>query len=92
MQLYGTGNEERLIGVLDTSKFDVFTHGIGDRSASVRIPTPVAHANGKGYIEDRRPSSNMDPYIVGAMLADTGILEEKEKKSDELANHYQTWT
>lgn len=46
MELYGTGNEERLVGVLDTSKFDVFTYGIGDRSASVRIPTPVAHANG----------------------------------------------
>ena len=34
------------------------------------------HANGKGYVEDRRPASNIDPYLVTAMIVDTGVLEQ----------------
>ena len=55
---------------------DQFSFGVGNRAASFRIPTSTAHANGKGYVEDRRPASNIDPYLVGAMLVDTGVLEE----------------
>jgi len=29
---------------------------------------------GKGYFEDRRPASNMDPYVVTSMIAETTIL------------------
>lgn len=37
----------------------------------MRIPTSVAGNNGKGYIEDRRPASDIDPYVVAAMIIDT---------------------
>lgn len=67
---YGVGNEERLTGKHKTSSMSVFTSGVGDRSASVRIPTHVAK-DGKGYLEDRRPAGNMDPYTVYRMLVET---------------------
>ena len=44
------------------------------------------HANGKGYIEDRRPASNIDPYVVCAAIFDTGVLEEKDSKIEALNN------
>ena len=53
-----------------------FSFGVGNRAASVRIPTSTMHANGKGYVEDRRPASNIDPYLVTAMIVDTGVLEQ----------------
>jgi len=71
MALYGTDNHKRLTGIHETAKFDEFTYGIGNRGCSVRIPTMTANANGKGYIEDRRPASNIDPYVVSAIILDT---------------------
>jgi glutamine synthetase len=70
---YGEFNDLRLIGSCETSSIDKFTYGIADRSASIRIPTEVAY-NGVGYIEDRRPSSLMDPYIVTSMIFETTCL------------------
>jgi hypothetical protein len=29
-----------------------------------------------GYFEDRRPASNMDPYVVTSLIAETTILWE----------------
>ena len=51
---------------------------MSDRGASVRIPWQV-HRDGKGYIEDRRPNANMDPYIVTGLITDTvcSYLENK---------------
>ncbi len=66
-----------------------FSFGVGNRAASFRIPTSTAHANGKGYIEDRRPASNIDAYLVGAMLCDTGILSES--LAGDLKNAYNNW-
>ena len=43
---------------------------MSDRGASVRIPWQV-EADGKGYIEDRRPNANMDPYVVTRLIVDT---------------------
>lgn len=59
---------------------------MGDRSASLRIPSATTIV-GRGYIEDRRPASDMDPYLVTAMIADTAILEESLATSDMLAHH-----
>jgi glutamine synthetase len=70
---YGVGNEERLTGKHETSSMTAFTSGVGDRSASVRIPSAVAAAQ-KGYLEDRRPAGNMDPYTVYRMIVET-VLE-----------------
>lgn len=64
---YGEGLERRLTGKHETSSIDEFSFGVSDRSASIRIPLQVANA-GKGYLEDRRPNSNADPYRVTAVL------------------------
>ena len=52
---------------------DKFNYGCGNRAASFRIPTSVMADNGKGYIEDRRPASNVDPYVASAIIFDTGV-------------------
>jgi glutamine synthetase len=76
LSIYGEGNEKRLTGHHETSSMHKFSYGVGNRAASVRIPTSTANAHGKGYIEDRRPASNMDPYLVTAMIADTSLAED----------------
>ncbi len=60
---YGEHNEMRMTGKYETSDIKTFTHGVGNRGASVRISKQV-HKEGKGYFEDRRPASNLDPYKV----------------------------
>lgn len=92
ISVYGAGNEKRLTGHHETSSMNEFSYGCGNRAASFRIPTSVMHANGAGYIEDRRPSSNVDPYVVGAMLVDTGILGEEKSKAADLLAHYAAWS
>jgi len=68
--VYGAHNEERMTGLHETCKIDEFRYGVSDRSASVRIPLATAK-DGKGYLEDRRPAANMDPYLVCAKLIET---------------------
>lgn len=46
---------------------DTFSYGVANRGASIRIGRTVEE-EGKGYFEDRRPSSNMDPYVVTGMI------------------------
>merc|ERR1712151_775601 len=70
MKLFGTGNEGRMTGQHETADYNVFTYGIGARGCSVRIGND-AKKNGCGYMEDRRPSPNIDPYLSVSALADT---------------------
>ena len=67
---YGHGLELRLTGKHETCSIDEFKAGESDRGASIRIP---AHVNkqGYGYIEDRRPGANCDPYRVCARILQT---------------------
>jgi len=65
--IYGAHNEERLTGLHETCSIHDFRYGVSDRGASIRIPMATAN-DGKGYLEDRRPSANMDPYLVCAAL------------------------
>ena len=67
---YGAGIEERLTGLHETAPWNKFSSGVSDRGASVRIPWQVAK-DGKGYIEDRRPNANADPYTVARLMTDT---------------------
>lgn len=67
---YGAHNEERLTGKHETSSINDFRYGISDRGASVRIPMGTSNA-GCGYLEDRRPAANMDPYQVCAKIIET---------------------
>jgi glutamine synthetase len=55
---YGTGNKERLTGTNETSSYKEFTVKKANRSVSVRVPTEG------NYFEDRRPSSNINPYLA----------------------------
>lgn len=71
----GKDNERRLVGRLETSSIDKFSWGVANRAVSVRVPRGVATA-GKGYLEDRRPSSNCDPYAVCDALIRTCLLNE----------------
>ena len=68
--VYGAHNEERLTGLHETCSIHEFRYGISDRGASVRIPMATAN-EGRGYLEDRRPAANMDPYQVCAALLET---------------------
>ncbi len=70
VESYGYGIEERLTGLHETAPWNEFSYGVSDRGASVRIPWQV-EVDKKGYIEDRRPNANMDPYIVTRLITDT---------------------
>ena len=72
MAQYGKDNELRMTGLHETSSYDRFTYGVADHTASIRIPRET-EKNRKGYIEDRRPSSNMDPYTVTSLIFSTCI-------------------
>ena len=74
MQVYGSGNEERMTGMHETASFSEFTFGSTNRGASVRIGNENVK-NEKGYFEDRRPSSNCDPYLVTSIIFKTTCLE-----------------
>ncbi len=67
---YGFGIEERLTGMHETASYREFSYGVSHRGASVRIPWQVAKDR-KGYLEDRRPNANMDPYVVTRLITDT---------------------
>lgn len=60
---YGTRYKERLTGEHETCSHEEFKYGVADRTASVRIPLHVKE-KGAGYIEDRRPCADADPYRV----------------------------
>ena len=62
-----------MTGKYETASYDKFNYGVANRGASIRIPRLV-EATGKGYFEDRRPASNMDPYLVTAKIAETCCL------------------
>ncbi|VDK71267.1 unnamed protein product [Litomosoides sigmodontis] len=70
----GTDNLRRLTGKHETSSIDQFSWGVANRAASVRIPRAVTSEK-KGYLEDRRPSSNCDPYAVTGILTKTILLD-----------------
>ena len=67
---YGHGIEQRLTGHHETCSYKDFRAGVSDRGASIRIPLHVAQ-DGCGYLEDRRPCANVDPYVVTRLLLET---------------------
>ncbi|KAF8773761.1 Glutamine synthetase 2 cytoplasmic like protein [Argiope bruennichi] len=71
----GKDNERRLTGLHETSSIHDFSAGVANRGASIRIPRQVAEKK-MGYLEDRRPSSNCDPYAVADVMIRTICLKE----------------
>ncbi|MEO0650531.1 MAG: glutamine synthetase beta-grasp domain-containing protein [Planctomycetota bacterium] len=76
---YGAGLADRLTGQHETCSIDEFRGGVADRGASIRIPRHVAE-QGRGYLEDRRPGANSDPYVVSRLLLET-ICESTREPS-----------
>jgi glutamine synthetase len=72
---YGFGIEHRLTGLHETAPWNEFSYGVSNRGASVRIPWQV-EKDGKGYIEDRRPNANCDPYVVTRLITKTCCAAE----------------
>ena len=64
IDVYGAGNERRLTGSHETASIDQFSFGASNRGASIRIPLYTTTHDWKGYLEDRRPASDADPYLV----------------------------
>jgi glutamine synthetase len=68
---YGPDNHLRLTGLHETQSIDKFSWGVADRGASVRVPHSFIQDGHKGYLEDRRPNSQADPYAIVARVAQT---------------------
>ncbi len=71
IDVYGADNHHRLTGLHETQSIDKFSFGISDRGASIRIPIASVERGWKGWLEDRRPASNGDPYKVAARIVTT---------------------
>ncbi len=69
--VYGADNDQRLTGLHETQAINKFSYGVSDRGASIRIPIAAVEAGWKGWLEDRRPASNADPYKVAANVINT---------------------
>lgn len=70
---YGDGNERRLTGKHETSSMNDFAWGVANRGCSIRVgrSVPVEKC---GYYEDRRPASNLDPYLVTRLICETTLV------------------
>jgi glutamine synthetase len=69
--VYGEFNDQRLTGDHETASINDFSWGVSDRGASIRIPIIAVEKGYKGWLEDRRPSSNGDPYKIAARIIKT---------------------
>jgi len=67
IELYGEDIHHRMTGELETSDISTFTYGDSDRACSIRKPIGVRR-DGYGYLEDRRPCANINPYTVCAAI------------------------
>ncbi len=71
IDVYGADNDQRLTGLHETQSIDKFSYGVSDRGASIRIPIGTVENGWKGWLEDRRPASNADPYMVASAIIET---------------------
>ena len=72
---YGESNEHRLTGAHETQHIGIFSWGVADRGASIRIPSAMPENDWKGYIEDRRPAANCDPYKVARVIVESSTRD-----------------
>ena len=84
---YGFGIEQRLTGLHRQFRVDEFGWCVSDRGASIRIPWQVARDK-KGYLEDRRPNANVDPYVVTRLITETvcGAMDAQGASSGYMSN------
>jgi glutamine synthetase len=79
--VYGPDNHLRLTGLHETQSIDKFNYGIANRGASVRVPHSFADNDYKGYLEDRRPNSQGDPYKIASRILQTIATVPTEGKA-----------
>jgi glutamine synthetase len=68
---YGPDNHLRLTGLHETQSIDKFNWGVANRGASIRVPHSFVNSSYKGYLEDRRPNSQADPYKIVSRILKT---------------------
>ena len=83
--VYGPHNEMRLTGKHETASIHEFSYGIADRGASIRVPHSFVNNGYKGYLEDRRPNSEGDPYQIASQILKTIASVEKEEGARDAA-------
>jgi len=71
IDVYGAYNDQRLTGKHETQSINEFSFGVSDRGASIRIPIMTVEKGWKGWLEDRRPASNGDPYKIASRIIKT---------------------
>jgi glutamine synthetase len=71
IDVYGAYNDQRLTGKHETASIHDFSYGVSDRGASIRIPIMTVEKGWKGWLEDRRPASNGDPYKIAGRIIKT---------------------
>jgi glutamine synthetase len=69
--VYGPDNHLRLTGLHETQSIDMFSYGVADRGASIRVPHSFVNNGYKGYLEDRRPNSQGNPYQIASRILKT---------------------
>jgi len=69
--VYGPDNHMRLTGLHETQSIDKFNYGLANRGASIRVPHSFVNNGYKGYLEDRRPNSQGDPYKIASRILRT---------------------
>jgi glutamine synthetase len=69
--VYGPDNHMRLTGLHETASIHSFSYGVADRGASIRVPHSFVRNNYRGYLEDRRPNSQGDPYQIASRILRT---------------------
>ncbi|HEX4264008.1 MAG TPA: glutamine synthetase beta-grasp domain-containing protein [Verrucomicrobiae bacterium] len=79
--VYGPDNHLRLTGLHETQSIDKFNYGIANRGASVRVPHSFVDNEYKGYLEDRRPNSQGDPYKIASRILQTITTVPTEGKA-----------
>jgi glutamine synthetase len=83
--VYGPDNHLRLTGLHETAPIDQFRYGLSDRGASVRLPVNFIRNGYKGYLEDRRPNSEADPYQIVSQIIKTIECVSTSEAVEELA-------
>lgn len=79
IKVCGEDSDKRLTGDHETAMISNFSCAIGSRTSSIRIPKET-YLKQCGYFEDRRPSSNIDPYLVCPIYMAAVV---KQEASDE---------
>tara|TARA_Y100000389_G_scaffold203356_1_gene251535 strand:+ start:373 stop:1950 length:1578 start_codon:yes stop_codon:yes gene_type:complete len=87
-EVFGNGVTQRLAGDLETSSWQRFNWGFGTRCTSIRIPINVAR-NDYGYLEDRRPGANVDPYAIANWLMEQ-VINYENLPDEEIENGKHT--